>query len=113
MEMELYAHLVALQPKLKNPTVIVVTDRKELDGQLFETFKPLPVAARSADQGAPVSIWNHDPNLDRGRRATRRPKTVRGSRIARTYSCYINRNGELLDRVRRPYQLTSVIAVTA
>jgi type I restriction enzyme R subunit len=38
MEMELYAHLVALQPKLKNPTVIVVTDRNELDGQLFETF---------------------------------------------------------------------------
>ena len=38
MEMELYAHLVARQPKLKNPTLIVVTDRRELDGQLFETF---------------------------------------------------------------------------
>ena len=38
MEMELYAHLVALQPKLKNPTIVVVTDRKELDTQLFETF---------------------------------------------------------------------------
>ncbi|MCT1354158.1 type I restriction endonuclease subunit R [Gordonia sp. p3-SID1431] len=38
MEMELYAHLVARQPKLKNPTIIVVTDRRELDGQLFETF---------------------------------------------------------------------------
>ena len=31
MEMELYAHLVALQPTLKNPTLIVVTDRTELD----------------------------------------------------------------------------------
>jgi type I restriction enzyme R subunit len=39
MEMELYANLVIRQPKLKNPTIIVVTDRKELDGQLFETFK--------------------------------------------------------------------------
>lgn len=55
MEMELYAHLVALQPKLKNPTVIVVTDRKELDSQLFETFhrsqllreSPVKIASRS------------------------------------------------------------------
>ncbi|WP_167103372.1 type I restriction endonuclease subunit R [Mycobacterium sp. DL592] len=38
MEMELYTHLVAAQPKLKNPTVVVVTDRKDLDGQLYETF---------------------------------------------------------------------------
>lgn len=38
MEMELYSHLVATQPKLKNPTIVVVTDRKDLDGQLFETF---------------------------------------------------------------------------
>jgi type I restriction enzyme R subunit len=38
MEMELYAHLVAAQPKLKNPTLVVVTDRKELDGQLYEAF---------------------------------------------------------------------------
>lgn len=39
MEMELYANLVSRHPKLKNPTIIVITDRKELDGQLFETFK--------------------------------------------------------------------------
>ena len=38
MEMELYAHLVARQPKLKNPTLVVVTDRTELDSQLFEAF---------------------------------------------------------------------------
>ncbi|MEV6411030.1 type I restriction endonuclease subunit R [Kribbella sp. NPDC051718] len=38
MEMELYAHLVSLQPKLRNPTLVVVTDRTELDSQLFETF---------------------------------------------------------------------------
>ena len=38
MEMELYANLVMRHPKLRNPTVIVVTDRTELDGQLFQTF---------------------------------------------------------------------------
>lgn len=55
MEMELYAHLIALQPKLKNPTIVVVTDRKELDGQLYETFResqllredPVKVTTRS------------------------------------------------------------------
>ncbi len=55
MEMELYAHLVGTQPKLKNPTIIVVTDRKELDGQLYETFnrsqlvneKPVKVTTRA------------------------------------------------------------------
>ncbi len=38
MEMELFAHAVARQPKLKNPTLVVVTDRTELDSQLFEAF---------------------------------------------------------------------------
>lgn len=38
MEMELYTNLVSRHPKLRNPTVIVITDRTELDGQLFETF---------------------------------------------------------------------------
>ncbi|TDU88817.1 type I restriction enzyme R subunit [Kribbella voronezhensis] len=55
MEMELYAHLVSLQPKLKNPTLVVVTDRNELDSQLFETFNrsrllaetPVKVTTRS------------------------------------------------------------------
>ena len=39
MEMELYAARVIREPKLKNPTIVVITDRKELDGQLYETFK--------------------------------------------------------------------------
>ncbi|MGH3789176.1 MAG: type I restriction endonuclease subunit R [Pseudonocardiaceae bacterium] len=38
MEMELYANLVIRQPKLLNPTIVVITDRTELDGQLFKTF---------------------------------------------------------------------------
>lgn len=45
MEMELYAHLVSLQPKLKNPTLVVVTDRTELDSQLFETIEQMEAMA--------------------------------------------------------------------
>jgi type I restriction enzyme R subunit len=55
MEMELYANLVARHPKLLNPTIVVITDRNELDGQLFQTFdqslllpeKPQQVKRRS------------------------------------------------------------------
>ena len=39
MEMELYTALVLTHPELLNPTVVVITDRKELDGQLFATFQ--------------------------------------------------------------------------
>ncbi len=38
MEMELFTHLLGEAPKLKNPTIVVVTDRTDLDDQLFETF---------------------------------------------------------------------------
>ncbi len=38
MEMELYAHLASQRPELRNPTFVVVTDRRQLDGQLFESF---------------------------------------------------------------------------
>jgi type I restriction enzyme R subunit len=51
MEMELYTHLVAQQPKLKNPTIVVVTDRKELDSQLYETFNRSRLLAE-----APVKV---------------------------------------------------------
>ncbi|ORI13072.1 DEAD/DEAH box helicase [Rhodococcus sp. 1163] len=38
MEMELYVNQVVRHPKLANPTIVVITDRNELDGQLYETF---------------------------------------------------------------------------
>lgn len=55
MEMELYTNLTTRHPELKNPTVVVITDRTELDGQLFQTFdrslllseKPTRIASRS------------------------------------------------------------------
>src|SRR5690606_20661031 len=44
-------------PAMKNPTIVVVTDRNDLDGQLFGTFsaarellKQTPVQANSRDE---------------------------------------------------------------
>ncbi len=55
MEMELYANLVMRHPDLLNPTIVVITDRNDLDGQLFDTFdrstllpdEPLQVTTRA------------------------------------------------------------------
>ncbi|MCG5463442.1 type I restriction endonuclease subunit R [Micromonospora sp. MED01] len=38
MEMEFYAHQVATHPSLGNPTIVVITDRTDLDEQLLEAF---------------------------------------------------------------------------
>lgn len=39
MEMELYAAKVMRDNRLRNPTIVVLTDRTELDDQLYSTFK--------------------------------------------------------------------------
>lgn len=55
MEMELYANLIARHPDLLNPTIVVVTDRTELDGQLFDTFQSsqlLPEAPQRVNRRA-------------------------------------------------------------
>ncbi|MER7585936.1 type I restriction endonuclease subunit R [Micromonospora sp. NPDC127501] len=38
MEMEFYSHQVATHPSLGNPTIVVITDRTDLDEQLLEAF---------------------------------------------------------------------------
>ena len=38
ISMAFYAGKVITSPEMKNPTIIVVTDRNDLDGQLFATF---------------------------------------------------------------------------
>ena len=55
--MACYAGKLLQQPEMKNPTVVVVTDRNDLDGQLFATFcaasdllKTTPVQAGSRDE---------------------------------------------------------------
>ncbi len=39
ISMVCYAGKLLQQPQMKNPTLVVVTDRNELDGQLFDNFK--------------------------------------------------------------------------
>lgn len=36
--MAFYAGRLVLEPKLQNPTIVVITDRNDLDGQLYGTF---------------------------------------------------------------------------
>ncbi|GAA1346993.1 type I restriction endonuclease subunit R [Arthrobacter roseus] len=50
MEMELYANRVIRHPRLKNPTIVVITDRNELDGQLFATFNQSRLLAETPRQ---------------------------------------------------------------
>ncbi len=38
MEMELYTNRIMRTPELANPTVVLITDRNELDGQLYSSF---------------------------------------------------------------------------
>lgn len=52
-----YAGKLLQQPKMQNPTIVVVTDRNDLDGQLYQTFcgaqellKQTPVQADSRDE---------------------------------------------------------------
>jgi len=55
IEMELYANQVLKHPALGNPTIVVITDRSDLDDQLFKTFdtsgllptKPVQVNSRN------------------------------------------------------------------
>jgi len=39
ISMVCYAGKLLAQPKMNNPTLVIVTDRNDLDGQLFDTFK--------------------------------------------------------------------------
>ena len=47
-----YVCLLRERPELENPTVVIVTDRNDLDGQLFETFAACPVPLRTEPRQA-------------------------------------------------------------
>ena len=55
ISMAFYTGKLILQPEMKNPTVVVITDRNDLDGQLYGQFCaakgliPAPVQAESRD----------------------------------------------------------------
>ncbi|WP_031596083.1 type I restriction endonuclease subunit R [Ferrovum myxofaciens] len=42
-----YVGMLRERPELENPTIVVVTDRKDLDGQLFETFASCRIPLRT------------------------------------------------------------------
>jgi type I restriction enzyme R subunit len=54
--MACYAGKLLQQPEMKNPTLVVVTDRNDLDGQLFATF----CAAQDLLGTAPVQAGSRD-----------------------------------------------------
>ena len=47
-----YVCLLREHPELENPTVVIVTDRNDLDGQMFETFAACPVPLRTEPRQA-------------------------------------------------------------
>jgi type I restriction enzyme, R subunit len=56
LSMAMYAGRIILQPEMENPTIVVITDRNDLDNQLFETFcncsellRQTPVQAEGRD----------------------------------------------------------------
>jgi len=56
ISMVCYAGKLLVQPAMNNPTLVIVTDRNDLDGQLFNTFK---MAAESLKQ-TPVQATDRD-----------------------------------------------------
>ena len=51
-----YVGMLRERPEMENPTVVVVTDRNDLDGQLYETF----AASYDKLQTKPIQAENHD-----------------------------------------------------
>jgi type I restriction enzyme R subunit len=56
LTMVMLAQLLASQPQIKNPKIILVTDRIDLDNQITETFKKCQIPVENADTGASKEI---------------------------------------------------------
>lgn len=52
ISMVCFAGKLSQQPEMQNPTILVVTDRNDLDGQLFETFKGARALLKDTPQQA-------------------------------------------------------------
>ncbi len=52
LTMVMLAQLIAMHPNIKNPRIILVTDRVDLDDQITETFKKCHKLVRQATKGA-------------------------------------------------------------
>src|SRR5690606_40096845 len=56
LTMVMLAQLIASHPEIKNPKIILVTDRIDLDDQITETFQKCHVPVVNADKGASKEI---------------------------------------------------------
>lgn len=52
LTMVMLAQLIAMHPEIKNPRIVLVTDRVDLDDQITETFKKCHKVVRQATTGA-------------------------------------------------------------
>jgi type I restriction enzyme, R subunit len=53
--MAFYAMKVRRDPRLRNPTIVALTDRRDLDEQLLQTFAAVPVLADAVKQAKKIS----------------------------------------------------------
>jgi len=56
LTMVMLAQLIASRPQIRNPKILLVTDRIDLDDQITETFKKCHVPVINADKGASKEI---------------------------------------------------------
>ncbi|MEP1788160.1 HsdR family type I site-specific deoxyribonuclease [Reichenbachiella sp.] len=56
LTMVMLAQLIATDPNIKNPKIILVTDRIDLDDQITETFKKCQIPVENAEKGASKEI---------------------------------------------------------
>ncbi len=56
LTMVMLAQLIATHPNIKNPKIILVTDRIDLDDQITETFKKCQIPVENAQKGASKEI---------------------------------------------------------
>ena len=52
LTMVMLAQLIAMHPQIKNPRIVLITDRVDLDDQITETFKKCHKVVRQATKGA-------------------------------------------------------------
>lgn len=68
MEMAFYAGKILRHPQMANPTLVVLTDRNDLDGQLFnETFAPSKIGSPLPEKPVQAESREHLKELLRGR----------------------------------------------
>ena len=62
LTMVLLAKAIALEPTLRDAKIVLVTDRVDLDDQLYGTFKNCEAEPVKADNGAELAHYLRDPN---------------------------------------------------